>query len=257
MAKSRPNRVSVALLPQLLQPAEWSDFTTAIVIDTLRFTTTACQALGAGAASLEIAASIEAARAISVGDKNSLLCGERHCHRIEGFDLGNSPFEYIAPIVGGRNLVFTTTNGTLAVAAVQRAKTILLGALVNRAATCRYVCNSGSEHLVIVCAGTDGFIASEDALTAGAIIDSLACDDWGTLANDSAWLALQAWNGIKSKVSGTDQVGDAIAAALAGALGGRNLLDGGFAQDVQYAARLDSIDIVPRRVETEGSKFTI
>ncbi|MDX1930109.1 MAG: 2-phosphosulfolactate phosphatase, partial [Pirellulaceae bacterium] len=87
----------VAQLPQLL-PSGWSDGyepTLAVVIDTLRFTSTACVALAAGATSVCVAAEVETARQLAnqLGGR-SLLCGERHCHRIEGFQLGNSPFEY-------------------------------------------------------------------------------------------------------------------------------------------------------------------
>ena len=34
--------------------------------------------------------------------------------RIEGFTLGNSPREYTPNSIGGKTLVFTTTNGTRA-----------------------------------------------------------------------------------------------------------------------------------------------
>ena len=50
-----------------------------------------------------------------------VLGGERGGVRIDGFDLGNSPAEYTRPSVGGKVLVFTTTNGTEAIrTALQR-----------------------------------------------------------------------------------------------------------------------------------------
>jgi 2-phosphosulfolactate phosphatase len=44
----------------------------------------------------------------------TLLGGERGSRKIEGFDLGNSPKEYVAEKVKGKRLILTTTNGTKA-----------------------------------------------------------------------------------------------------------------------------------------------
>jgi len=60
-----------------------------------------------------------------------ILGGERKGLLIEGFDLGNSPQEYTADRVKGRGVVFTTTNGTKAMAHVRAADRILIGAFVN------------------------------------------------------------------------------------------------------------------------------
>ena len=43
-----------------------------------------------------------------------LLGGEREGVKIEGFDLGNSPREYVEDVVSGKTVIFTTTNGTAA-----------------------------------------------------------------------------------------------------------------------------------------------
>ncbi|MCK7526033.1 MAG: 2-phosphosulfolactate phosphatase [Ignavibacteriales bacterium] len=45
-----------------------------------------------------------------------LLGGERNTKKIEGFALGNSPFEYSKEIVEGKTIVFYTTNGTKSIA---------------------------------------------------------------------------------------------------------------------------------------------
>ena len=48
--------------------------------------------------------------------------------KAEGFDMGNSPFEYMDEKVKGGKVAVTTTNGTLAISKSLKAKEILIGA---------------------------------------------------------------------------------------------------------------------------------
>lgn len=278
-----PRQLLVALVPTEIERlnqhlADRNKLTTAVVIDTLRFTTTACQALQVGARSVQVAPTIERAhRMAEACSPTALLCGERLGHRIEGFDLGNSPVEVTRDQVDGRDLVFTTTNGTLAVEAVQHLPTILLAALVNRQATSRFVHDHTSGDTIIVCAGTNGHVTWEDVLTAGAIIDLLispAADF--AYGNDSALLAHSAWQNWlanagqlsstadgklsstaggggnsdqRTKQSGlTEQATARLLAELSRSLGGRNLLKSGYQRDLQFAAQLDRLPVVARNL---------
>ena len=55
--------------------------------------------------------------------------GERLGDRIDGFDIGNSPLEYRD--LAGRRIITTTTNGTIALRACEKAERVLVGALLN------------------------------------------------------------------------------------------------------------------------------
>lgn len=219
----------------------------AVVIDTLRFTTTAAQALHAGAESIQVAQEIDVA--VQLGKQigpSARLCGERHCKPIPGFHFGNSPLEYTAESVAGAKLVFSTTNGTRAVEAVAGFNTCFLGSLVNRRAISRAIASSNIDRWSIVCAGTDGQVAGEDLLAAGAILDSLIKLTQVDVVGDSAMIALSLWQ--------TNQ--PPAAAGLASQLekfsGGFNLVQAGYRADIQFASELDSIDMVPSRL---GVKF--
>src|SRR5687768_921025 len=121
-----PPIISVALLPKLL-PTDWAATKPlAVVIDTLRFTSTACVALSVGARAIRVVSDIEEARRARAGlpDRAS-LCGERGCVKIPGFEFGNSPLEYTQTNVAGRELIFSTTNGTVAVEAALPAREIV------------------------------------------------------------------------------------------------------------------------------------
>lgn len=255
----------VALLPS--QAAELSRLddptnqpATAVVIDTLRFTTTASQALELGARSVHVSSSVEQAIQLAAElPTRPLLCGERHCHPIEGFDVGNSPLELTRALVEGRDLVFTTTNGTLAVDAVRHIPSVLLGALVNRHAVCQRVSASTAGHVLLVCSGTDGQLTWEDVLTAGAIIDELCRAENFQYGHDTARLAHAAWQATEGRNAvALDAVprdtkrpsevalrrSARLEMELSHSIGGRNLLESGFQSDVHFAAQLDSLTAV-------------
>lgn len=249
----------MAQLVQTLQPATRNayDLPTAVVIDTLRFTTTACRALELGARSVQVAPTVEQARLLAANLATTpLLCGERQCHKIEGFDLGNSPYDYTRELVHERELVFTTTNGTLAIAAVQHLPSIALAALVNRQAICRQLQEHQNGDVLIVCAGTDGQLTWEDVLTAGAVVDQLLASQDMVLGHDTALLAQAAWQATHNCVNGHSQLISQLVSELSRSVGGRNLLAAGYERDLQFAAQLDTIDIVPQNSPEQPHVFT-
>ena len=87
-----------------------------VVIDVLRASTTIAMALRNGAKEIIPVATVESAMKIVgnlFGDV-TLLGGERNGKMIEGFNLGNSPLEYIEERVRGKSIIFSTTNGSQA-----------------------------------------------------------------------------------------------------------------------------------------------
>ena len=223
----------VHLLPELVDPAELAG-RTVVVIDVLRATTTICHALSAGAAAVVPCLEIEEARnqAREFGS-TAVLGGERRGVRIEGFDFGNSPTEYTPQSVGGRTVVFTTTNGTKAMLRAAAARQILIGAFVNLSALVGTL--RRDDYIDILCAGTFGRITAEDALLAGAVVDRLSAVE----LNDQARLARDAWRAtVASKTP--------LAAVLRECQGGRNLIAEGLDADIDTAARIDAFAIVPQ-----------
>ena len=139
--------------------------TTCVVFDVLRATSSMITALANGAAEIFPVKTIEEARALKMEMPGALLGGERHGERIEGFDLGNNPFEYIA--LAGKRIISTTTNGTIALRACERAGRVLVGALLNLGALRDELARSRPAEVLLVCAGTFETFALEDAIAAG------------------------------------------------------------------------------------------
>lgn len=237
-ANDRPRRrLAVHLLPRLIDPAALRGGV-AIVIDQLRASSTITAALAAGAESVRPVVSVEDARAAATRAPGSLLGGERGGVRIEGFDLGNSPAEYTPDQVRGRCLVFTTTNGTAALAHAAGARRVLIGCLANRDAVVRAAA-AGPAPVHLLCAGTHGLISLEDVLAAGAIAEGLLDVGLALPDDDSALIAVELWRRARSAGAG------GILAALRSSLGGRNVVALGLEDDLRWCARLSVLDVVP------------
>ncbi len=197
---------------------------TAVVVDVLRATSVISLALAAGAKQIMVCSEIEEAQAIFASFKSNspspaLLCGERHCQRIAGFDLGNSPQEYSPAMVGGRTLVMTTTNGTRAIAAAQDCQQVFAGAFVNLSAVAKRLAQV--DELTIVCAGTDGQVTEEDVLFAGALVYRLMKSSEGCQLDETAVDAMNQWQRFIDS-------GRPLADVLADTRGGKNLVNAGF-----------------------------
>jgi 2-phosphosulfolactate phosphatase len=236
--------VAAHFLPDLVSPEELAGGTV-VVIDVLRASTVIGYALAAGAVAVIPTLEVDEARRIASGFPagQAVLGGEREGLPIAGFDLGNSPSEYCRDAVGGRTVVFTTTNGTRAMGRCRLAARVLVGAFVNLSAVCEAV-GSPPETLHLLCAGTKGKITREDVLFAGAVVDRLlaagAVDE--NLQNDQARIARAAWRQASGDVWPLEPA--TLAAELRNSQGGRNLKAIHLERDIDDAAKFDTIGVV-------------
>ncbi len=243
-------RIATSLLPHVCDHTRDIDESpdVAVVIDVLRATSVMATAIAAGADQIITCREVEQAK--SFADSQStrpLLCGERNCVLIPGFDLGNSPAEYQPSKVAGKTLVLTTTNGTAAIESASSAKEVKAASFLNISAVIESLANC--DLVQLICAGTDGFISNDDILLAGAIIARCETRYQSIADGDASLLARHCWNSQFP----TDHFGDSIlppASLLAKALretrGGRNLIRSGYQSDIELCSKLDSLSIVPR-----------
>jgi 2-phosphosulfolactate phosphatase len=212
-----------------------------VVVDILRATTTIAYALAAGAAKviplLEVDRALEMKAQLGAA---AVLGGERGGQKIAGFDLGNSPAEYTKASVGGKTLLFTTTNGTRAMEMCRHASGVLLGSFANFSACCREL--NSTPRIDILCAGTDGQITREDVLFAGAVIDDLRRSHPHLITNDQADIAADAWRAAAADFGGPKPLAECLRAST----GGRNLIEIGHERDIDIAAQIDKFDLIAR-----------
>lgn len=231
-----------------------------LVIDVLRATSVMATALAAGASRITTVSSVGSARQIACqSDPRPLLCGERSCQRIQGFDCGNSPAEYKASAVASKRLVLTTTNGTRAIEAASAATSLLAVSFLNLSATLHRIENCNRLH--IICAGTNDHVSREDVLLAGAIVRDLLDSKPRLVICDSSKLAQSAWRQVFPTTSihpNNDRLPircDVLARELRDTLGGRNLIELGFGDDLVRCAQIDSRAVVVERIARNPSAF--
>src|SRR5205823_14770999 len=139
-----------------------------IVVVVLRATSTIALALASGYRRVLCCAEVEQARALRASIPDSLVGGERNAVRIDGFDAGASPREFLEP--RAETLILSTTNGTQAIlAAAARCDDVLLGSLLNLSAVVSRARSLGGD-VAILCAGFKGAFALDDAYCAGRIV---------------------------------------------------------------------------------------
>jgi len=218
-------RIHVAFTPD-----EAASAPTGIVVDVVRATSTIAQALSAGYRRVLCVPEIEQARALRAELPDSVVGGERDAVRIEGFDVGASPREFLEP--QAETLILSTTNGTRTiVTAAERCDEVLVGSLLNLDAVVRAADTRG-EDVAVICAGYKGAFALDDAYCAGRLVQALGGD-----RSDAALAA--------------ELIADAYPNALEG-INARTYGPPGLEEDIAFCARESILEVVPRFAGMRG-----
>ncbi|MEM8558731.1 MAG: 2-phosphosulfolactate phosphatase [Bacteroidota bacterium] len=213
---------------------------TVVAIDVLRASSTIVTALAHGAkAVIPVSDMVQAGRlAANMDEDTGLLGGERGGKRIDGFQVGNSPFEYTPEAVADRTVVLTTTNGTQAIARAKHAAAVTIGTFVNAQRVIdflRAADAAGDAEIVLFCAGWQGRIALEDTLFAGYVLHRLWNGALPADATDACRIAHAQYRADHDRL--TD--------ALAESEHARRLLALDHADDVAYCSQMDTVPVLP------------
>jgi len=242
-------KINVIMAPCLLNESVASDGNQlCILIDVLRATTTITTALDSGAAEIypcvniaEVSAYLESNPGVDY-----LLGGEARGESIPGFDLGNSPFEYMDTAeINGKTILLTTSNGTPLIRKAYEItqQPVYLAAMINLSAvsaiTINKALNEREPNVTIICSGRYGNTSLEDTLCAGLIAEKvkegLLAVGGSVIMSDSAIFA-----GCFARKH-QNLIFDLVSESEAG----RFLHDTGFARDVRFCCRTDISRTVP------------
>ncbi len=165
-----------------------------LVVDTLRASSTICSALQNGAKEIIIVAELE--EAIEYRKRGYMVGAERHAKRCDFAQLGNSPFDYDRKTVEGKTIVFTTTNGTKCVDTAFRAgaSDVFICGYINLPVTVSYLSKHTDQNVLILAAGWNDTVGSEDCLYAGALISALCSASIEANYGDSARMMKELWS---------------------------------------------------------------
>ena len=177
-----------------------------------------------------------------------LLCGERGGLPPEGFDHGNSPREFVNADLCGKTLIFTSSNGTRAVADVALAPVVLLGSFLNSSAVVEVALDTARAKtldIVMVCAGREEKFALDDAYCAGHLVSRLVgglSRDVPFQLGDGAQAALGIWGYYREP-----------ARLLAQSGSGKDIIALGLGEDLEFLQQMDLFMEVPALYSRETS----
>ena len=204
-----------------------------VVLDILFATSSIVTVLAHGAAdvipTMDGAAALLEARDRAAG--SFLLSGELNASTLEGF-LHPTPMALLEEDLRGKTLIYSTTNGTVALRKSGGADEVFAGSLLNGAAVVKLIERTCVDQTVlIVCAGSAGNFNLEDFYGAGYLVSLFSREHE---LSDAARAALM----LHDRADGYE--------CLAQSRVGRMMLSRGLEREVRFAAQKSRFEIVPR-----------
>ena len=137
-----------------------------VVNDILRASSAIVTAFMNGVERIIPVGTLEEAKAYK--ERGFMVAAERDGIVRDFADFGNSPYNFTPERVKGKEIVYSTTNGTNAIQLASTGSQVLIGAYLNITALADHIKNTGKE-LLILCAGWKNKFNLEDTLFAGAL----------------------------------------------------------------------------------------
>ncbi|MFN0314097.1 MAG: 2-phosphosulfolactate phosphatase [Burkholderiales bacterium] len=212
-----------------------------IVLDVLFATSTMITALAHGARgvipTLDELGAREAATRHS--PESYVLSGELHAETIPGF-VSPTPLVLIGHGVQDKTLIYSTTNGTVALRNASAAPHVYAGALLNAQALVRHVASHHrKETILIICSGSMGNPNLEDMYGAGCFVDLIEREMGERDLSDASHAARALYRSERAE------------SALMRCRVGQMMQERGLAEEVKFAARTNVLDVVPKLVGGE------
>jgi len=206
-----------------------------IVLDVLFATSSIAAALAHGATEVIPTLDGDAARAVAASRPagSFVLAGEYGAETLPGF-ANPTPLALMGEPLRGRALVYSTTNGTVAVHKAAGAARTYTAALCNGAAVAEHViARAEGETVLLVCSGSVDAFNLEDFYGAGHLVSHFTRRRPGWELSDTALAAAILHDGS-----------DALSCLSRGRVG-RMMRDRGLEREVEWAARKDHLAVVP------------
>jgi 2-phosphosulfolactate phosphatase len=201
-----------------------------VVLDILFATSTMVTALAHGAKEIVPVADESAARACAGDFPGCVLAGELYAETLPGF-AHPAPLALVAHGVQDKSVVYSTTNGTVAMTQAAGAARVYCGALLNARALVEHIlAQHERETILIVCSGSGNNFNFEDFYGAGYFVECLR--EHVRDFSDAAKAALALFRHARAPD------------ALLDCRVGRMMAARGLAHEVEFASRLDALPVV-------------
>ena len=202
-----------------------------VVLDIIFATTTMVAALAHGAKEIVPVLDEKAARACAGDYPGCVLSGELYAETLPGF-AHPAPLALVEHGVKDKSVIYSTTNGTVAMTQASGAARVYCGALLNAQRVVEHVITTHpKETVLIVCSGSGDNFNFEDFYGAGYFVECLLphVND----LSDAAKAALALYRHAKAPE------------ALLDCRVGRMMAARGLAHEVEFACRRDAFPVVP------------
>ncbi|MBC8005828.1 MAG: 2-phosphosulfolactate phosphatase [Verrucomicrobia bacterium] len=163
------NRLEVCLSPAIYDKHADND-NLVVIVDILRATSSICAAIHNGVQSIIPVATVEEARVLKA--KGYMVASERDGYVLDFADFGNSPFNFTPEIVKGKEIVYSTTNGTRCIHMASHSKAVVIASFLNISAVAQWLIEQNAPVLIFCASWKDRF-SLEDTVFAGALAEKL------------------------------------------------------------------------------------
>lgn len=187
------NKVEVCFSPAIY-PAFHNKDAIVVIVDILRATSAIITAFMNGANRIIPVATLEEAKAYK--EKGYMVAAERDGIVRDFADFGNSPYNFTRERIDGKEIVYSTTNGTNSIMMAGNSHRVLVGAYLNLNSIAQYIINKNHD-LLILCAGWKTKFNLEDSLFAGALADTVLKNNNFYTICDSTLASIDLWNVAK------------------------------------------------------------
>ncbi len=189
--REKPFTIEVVFTPLLFPVKVTNDPCIVVLADILRATTSICAAFDNGVERIIPVATTEEAKRMK--EMGYLVASEQDGIKHDFADFGNSAFHFSNESIGGKTLVYCTTNGTRALKMSGHQGKTAIGAFINISVLSDWLIGQGMN-VVVLCSGWKNMFCLEDSLFAGALVEKLFESGSFTTRCDSAYAALDLWH---------------------------------------------------------------
>jgi len=193
MEKSK-NRLEVCLSPAIYDKHA-DDHNSVVIVDILRATSTICAAIHNGVKSIIPVATVEEAREMK--QQGYMVASERDGYVLDFADFGNSPFNFTPEIVGGKEIAYSTTNGTRCIHMASHSKAVVIGSFLNISVLANWLIQQDAP-ILIFCASWKDRFSLEDTVFAGALAKRLMNSEKFETICDAVTASIDLWNLAKN-----------------------------------------------------------
>lgn len=187
---NKKNLIEVCFTPATFDQFQ-NDKAIVVIVDILRATSAIVTAFMNGVQRIIPVASLEEAKAYK--EKGYMVAAERDGLVRDFADFGNSPYNFTPEKVKGKEIVYSTTNGTNCITLAKDSYEVLIGAYLNHQALVDHI-KEQNRDLIIFCAGWKNKFNLEDSLFAGSLAETLLKTGNFETVCDSAIASIDLWN---------------------------------------------------------------